>query len=152
MRKILRVTELKSKTLLRQTGLSTSQLVLLQLLGESGEATAGQLAARMGITQATTTAVLQKLENRGLIERKKGQTDRRQVWISLSEAGSTVLAAAPDGVHDRFNQQFGALEQWEQMMMISCLERIAGMLGAEDMDAAPLFDAGVIDHAPVDGS
>ncbi|WP_029041183.1 MarR family winged helix-turn-helix transcriptional regulator [Cucumibacter marinus] len=148
MRRILRVTESNSKALLRETGLSASQLVLLQILDDGGELTAGELATRMGITQATTTALIQKLENRGLITRRKGETDRRQVWLSLSDAGQQILARAPDAVHDKFQQRFAELEDWEQAMLIASLERISDMLGAADLDVAPVFDAASLDHAP----
>lgn len=147
MRKILRVTEANSKVLMRDTGLSPSQLILLQLLDDGRERTAGEVATRMGITQATTTALIHKLENRGLIQRKRGQADRRQVWISLTDAGRQVLAIAPDGVHARFHRQFSSLDDWEQAMLVASLERVAAMLGAEDLEAAALFDAAAIDQA-----
>lgn len=145
MRRILRVTDGNAKALMRETGLSTSQLVLLQLLEGGGEKTAGEIAARIGITQATTTALLHKLEARNLIHRRKGQADRRQVWLSLTPAGHDIVAAAPDGVHERFQQRFGELDDWEQAMLVASLERIATMLGAKDLDAAPIFDATAID-------
>jgi DNA-binding MarR family transcriptional regulator len=148
MRRILRVTESNSKALLRETGLSASQLVLLQILDDGGELTAGELATRMGITQATTTALIHKLENRGLVTRRKGETDRRQVWLALSEAGHQILARAPDAVHDKFQQRFSELEDWEQAMLIASLERISDMLGAADLDVAPVFDAASLDQAP----
>ncbi|WP_127144222.1 MarR family winged helix-turn-helix transcriptional regulator [Pelagibacterium montanilacus] len=141
MRKILRRTELNSKALMRETGLTPSQLVFMQLLEDGNEQTAGHIAARMGITQATATALIHKLERQGMVVRRKGESDRRQVWLSLTDAGRDVLAISPDGVHARFHEAFRALEDWEQLMLIAALERVAGMLGAEDGDAAAIFDA-----------
>ncbi|WP_404405525.1 MarR family winged helix-turn-helix transcriptional regulator [Pelagibacterium halotolerans] len=141
MRKILRKTELNSKALMRETGLTPSQLVFMQLLEDGNEQTAGSVAGRMGITQATATALIQKLEAQGLVVRRKGETDRRQVWLSLTPAGREVLAIAPDGVHARFHEQFTALEEWEQLMLIAALERVASLLGQDDMDAAAVLDA-----------
>jgi DNA-binding MarR family transcriptional regulator len=141
MRKILRVTELNSKALMRETGLTPSQLIFMQLLEEGSEHTAGHIAARMGITQATTTALIQKLEAQSMILRRKGESDRRQVWLSLTDAGRRVLAIAPDGAHARFHQQFSGLPEWEQLMLLSALERVAAMLGQEDIDAAAVLDS-----------
>lgn len=141
MRKILRKTELNSKALMRETGLTPSQLVFMQLLEDGSEQTAGSVAARMGITQATATALIHKLEAQGMIVRRKGQSDRRQVWLSLTPAGREVLAIAPDGVHARFHEQFTALEEWEQLMLIAALERVASLLGQDDMDAAAVLDS-----------
>ncbi|MGV8833975.1 MAG: MarR family winged helix-turn-helix transcriptional regulator [Devosia sp.] len=141
MRKILRTTELNSKRLMQETGLTPSQLIFMQMLDDEHEQTAGFVAGRMGITQATTTALLQKLEAQGMIQRRKGETDRRQVWLSLTDAGHKVLQIAPDGVHARFHQEFAALEEWEQAMLIASLERVAAMLGNHDQGVAAVLDA-----------
>ncbi len=138
LRKILRKTELNSKALMRDTGLTPSQLIFMQMIDDGGEHTAGSIAARMGITQATATALNHKLEALGMVGRRKGQSDRRQVWLSLTDQGRKVLEIAPDGAHARFHDEFSALEEWEQMMLISALERVAAMLGTDDDSAAVL--------------
>ncbi|HCO56500.1 MAG TPA: MarR family transcriptional regulator [Pelagibacterium sp.] len=139
LRKILRKTELNSKALMRETGLTPSQLIFMQLLDDGLEHTAGSVAARMGITQATTTALIQKLEALNMVARRKGQTDRRQVWLSLTDKGRKVLEIAPDGAHAQFHDAFSSLEEWEQLMLIAALERVASMLDAEDDTAAAVL-------------
>ncbi|MCP8885045.1 MarR family transcriptional regulator [Devosia sp. XJ19-1] len=141
MRKILRATERNSRQLLRETGLTPSQLIFMQLLDGENEQTAGYVAGRMGITQATTTALLQKLESLGMIQRRRGEKDRRQVLLSLTEPGRRVLEIAPEGAHAQFHQHFLALQDWEQSMLIAALERIAAMLGDDDPGVAAVLDA-----------
>jgi DNA-binding MarR family transcriptional regulator len=141
MRKILRRTELNSKQLMRETGLTPSQLIFMQMLDNGQEQTAGYVAGRMGITQATTTALLQKLEGLGMIQKRRGEKDRRQVLLSLTEAGRKVLTIAPEGVHAHFHGQFMALQDWEQSMLIASLERVAAMLGEDDPTVAAVLDA-----------
>ncbi len=139
MRKILRVTEFNSKSIMRQTGLTPSQLVFIQMIDDGREHTAGSIATRMGTTQATTTALIHKLEALGAIQRRKGDTDKRQVWLSLTEKGQRILHIAPDGVHAHFHNAFSALEEWEQLMLTASLERVATMLGdaaSEELDTA----------------
>ena len=46
-----------------------------------------------------------------------------------------------------FADRFSALPAWEQAMLLAGAERLADLLGAGDMDAAPLLDAGAIDRA-----
>lgn len=146
MRKILRRTELNSKQLMRDTGLTPSQLIFMQMLDNGQEQTAGYVAGRMGITQATTTALLQKLESLGMIRKRRGEKDRRQVLLSLTEAGSKVLAIAPEGVHAQFHEQFQALQDWEQSMLIASLERVVAMLGEDDPAVAAVLDASELLH------
>lgn len=140
MRKILRATETSSKRLIQETGLTPSQLIFMQILDGDLEQTAGHVASRMGITQATTTALLQKLESAGMIQRRRGDKDRRQVLLSLTDRGREVLAIAPDGVHARFHQQFSGLRDWEQNMLVAALERVADMLDTANLDAAAIVD------------
>ena len=138
LRKILRKTELNSKALMRETGLTPSQLVFMQLLDDGAEHTAGSVAARIGITQATATTLIHKLEAQGVVMRRKGEADRRQVWLSLTDKGRRVLDIAPDGAHAQFHAEFSKLAEWEQLMLIAALERVAAMLGAEEDAAAVL--------------
>lgn len=146
LRRILRATENRARTLSRQSGLTASQLLLLQTLEDEGECTAGRIAARLGITQATTTSLVQKLEAKGLVDRKRGDTDRRTVWLTLSESGRTKIAEAPDSLQELFSQRFEKLEDWEQMMLMASLERVASMLDAEKIDASPVLDIGALDR------
>lgn len=146
LRRILRATENRARALSRESGLTASQLLLLQTLEDEGECTAGTIAARLGITQATTTSLVQKLEAKGLVVRKRGDTDRRKVWLTLSETGQQKLADAPDTLQDLFSQRFEKLEDWEQLMLTANLERVASMLDAEEIDASPVLDIGALDR------
>ena len=146
LRRILRVTENRARALSRQSGLTASQLLLLQTLADEVECTAGTIAARLGITQATTTSLVHKLEAKGLVVKKRGDSDRRQVWLSLSDSGRVKLAKAPDDLQEVFRQRFDTLKDWEQMMLVASLERIATMLDAEEIDAAPVLDFGALDR------
>lgn len=152
MRKILRRTEQNSKQLMRETGLTPSQLIFMQMLDGGQEQTAGYVAGRMGITQATTTALLQKLEGLGMIQKRRGEKDRRQVLLSLTEGGRKVLDIAPDGVHAQFHEEFSALQDWEQSMLIASLERVATMLGEDDPAVAAVLDASdlILESTPSD--
>ena len=140
IRRILSVTDRNSRLLMHETGLTPSQLVFMQMLDGNEERTAGHVASRMGITQATTTVLLQKLESRGMIQKRRGEKDRRQVLLSLTEQGRRTLDDAPDGLHARFRQQFSVLADWEQQMLIASLERVAAMLDSSNEPIAAVLD------------
>lgn len=140
IRRILRSSELQARALMSQTGLTPSQLLLLQQLEDGSERTAGDLAARMGIAQATATVMIQRLEARDLLRRRQGSTDRRQTWLSLSERGHEAVHVAPNGLQMKFADKFTLLRDWEQAMIAATLMRVADMLDAEP-DAAPILDS-----------
>jgi hypothetical protein len=58
----------------------------------------------------------------------------------LTEAGSEVLLATPPLLHEKFIERFEALEDWEKTQILSALQRVATMMDAETIDAAPLLD------------
>lgn len=151
LRRILRATELSSKTLARESGLTASQLITLQLVGRIDDATPGAVAREAGITQATVTALIDKLERRGLVTRERDTEDRRRVLVRVTPEGRAALAGAPDMLQDLFETRFERLYDWEQASVVAALERVAALLDAEAIDAAPLLDVGEIDrHAPSD--
>lgn len=140
MRRILRGVEMQARALMAGTGLTPSQLLVLQQLEGGGERMVSDLAAALGISLATTTVMTQKLEARGLLRRRQGSVDRRQSWLSLSAAGEQALRGAPDGIQARFSAEFQGLREWEQLMIVASLVRVADMLDA-DLDAAPILDS-----------
>ncbi len=144
LRRILRAAENAARALSRRTQLTTPQLIVMQIVEEAGEATAKTIAQRAGIAQATATALLDKLERRGYLTRRRGETDRRQVWIALTEAGHMALRAEPDPLQERFTEKFLELPDWEQAMIVAALERVAGLLDAERLDAAPVLHVGAL--------
>ena len=141
LRSILRVTASYDRLVTRDTGLTVSQLLLLRIVEEEGECPAGTIASRMGISQATTTSLLHKLEQKGLIQRRRGDADRRQVWLSLTDSGVEKLATAPEGLQTKFGERFEALADWEQSMLVAGLERVASLLDAEKVDASAILTA-----------
>jgi DNA-binding MarR family transcriptional regulator len=146
LRRILRATDQHAKSLSRATGLTTPQWIVLQIVSEAGETTPKVIAERARISQATVSALIDRLEARGLVERARGQTDRRQIWISLTPSGRATLLSAPDALQSLFADKFGRLEDWEQAMILAALERVAALLNAEKIDASPLLDSAAIER------
>ena len=142
IRKILRATELHGKALRVATGLKTSQLIVLQALEESPELTVGEITARVYMAQATVTMIVSRLDAMGYVRRTRGTSDKRKVFVSLSDAGAEALSQAPEALHQRFAEQFEPLAVWEKTMLIASLQRVAAMLDAADIDAAPLLQLG----------
>ncbi|SDG76189.1 MarR family winged helix-turn-helix transcriptional regulator [Roseospirillum parvum] len=142
LRRILGATEASSRALAKRTGLTTPQLIVLKVVEEKGEATAKTIAQRARVAQATATALIDRLVQRGYVVRRRGESDRRQVWVSLTEAGKAALAAAPDPLHERFSSRFEALADWEQAMVVAGLERVAALLDVETVDASPVLHVG----------
>ena len=149
LRKIQQVTELSSKRLARTVGLTPSQLSVLRILTEYPEVSAGYLAEATQLKHATITSLIDKLEARGFISRRKCDEDKRRVWLRLLPAGQNALADAPDPLHEVFSNRFDALPDWQQAMLVTVLEQVTTLLDAENLEAAPVLDIGNLNESPV---
>lgn len=144
LRRILRATDMFGRELAQSAGLTAVQLRVLQVVGETGQSTATAISNRMRVSQATVTALVDKLVARDMVRREKSRSDRRQTDILITDLGRQALATAPDPLQQRYVSRFQAMQDWEQAMLVAALERVAAMLDAEDMDAAPVLDSGEI--------
>ncbi|MGR3269931.1 MarR family winged helix-turn-helix transcriptional regulator [Thalassococcus profundi] len=142
LRRILRATELYGRDLAQEAGLTAVQLRVLQIIGETDHSTPSEIATRMGVSQATISVLLNKLEGYGLIARQKSRADRRQTDLQITDKGRAKVEVAPDALQQRYVAQFEALPDWEQSMIVTVLERVAGMLDAGKIDAAPVLTGG----------
>lgn len=144
LRQITRAIDLHSRQLLKETGLTTSQLLILQTIGSQERATPTGIARDIHLSQATVTNVIARLENHGLVRRDKATGDRRSVEVSLTPAGVEKLQSAPEPLQAGFLENYRQLEPWEANMLLSSLQRLAAMMHAEDMDASPILAVGEI--------
>lgn len=146
LRRVIRATDLHSKYLAKTTGLTAPQILLLQAIRDKGDCTIGELANEVSLSQATVTTILDRLEKRGLVFRQRSREDKRKVHAYLTERAVTTLQSAPIPLQAQFAQQFSALQDWEQTMIIAALQRVAQMMHAQHIDASPVLDVGVLDR------
>lgn len=146
LRRVIRAIDLHSKQLVKTASVTGPQLRLLQLIRSKGDATSSELSDAMSLSQATVTSILDRLEDRGLIERIRSQTDKRKVHPRLTEPGEALLNRAPAALQDSFVRKFDQLQSWEQHMIIASLQRVAEMMDAEHIDASPYLDLGSLDR------
>lgn len=146
LRRIIRATDFSSKHLARETGLTTSQLLVLQLLDHGREVTIGDVAKQVNLNQATVTTIADRLEERGLVTRHKGKHDRRQVFVSLTPEARDIVSEAPKLLQAVFLENFARLAEWEQTYILSAVERVAHLMNAAFLDASPVLDIGAVDR------
>lgn len=146
LRRILRATKLYEKKLAQAAGLTPAKLRVLQILVGSpdGATTPKALATQMGVSQGTVTALVDKLVQAELATRNRSDVDRRQMNVVITTAGRAAVQDAPDALQQRFVRIFEQLQDWEQAQLLSSLERVAGMLDAEEIDASPVLTIGEI--------
>jgi len=67
-----------------RVGINATDLNCLNILSFSGQLTAGELAKATGLTTASITGVIDRLEEAGFVQRERDAADRRRVVIHLN--------------------------------------------------------------------
>lgn len=142
IRRIVRAIELHSKSLVATVGLTSPQLSVLKTLAAMGEGTPTSLAKALKLSQPTVSGIVDRLTQRGLVERSRVDGDRRKSGVRLTSEGAQVVVSAPSLLQERFLLELSRLESWEQTMLLSSLQRIAVLMDAEDVSATPLLTPG----------
>ena len=84
------------RPILAEHGLTYPQYLVLVALWTDDDVTIKHLATTLRLDHATLTPLLRRLEERGLIHRAAGETDRRSVRVHLSPDGERLRPIADD--------------------------------------------------------
>lgn len=89
---------------IRRFGLTTGQFDIIATLGNTRGMTPKSLCQQTLITKGTMTGVIDRLENKGLLQRKRSEADGRSLIVSLTPHGQQLF-------EDIFPQHQHTLEQ-----------------------------------------
>src|SRR5688572_20256756 len=106
LRRILRAAEIGNRQLAAATGLTPSQLMVLREMEARGQPTPGTIAGALQFSQATITAIVDRLVALGFASRQRGETDKRQSILTVTPEGKAALAEAPDPLQITFGERF----------------------------------------------
>ncbi|NGO62547.1 MarR family transcriptional regulator [Rhizobium daejeonense] len=79
------------KPMLDAMGITYPQYLVLNALSENDGLTVGAIADRLSLESSTITPPVKRLEQAGLVERRRSTTDERQVHVWLTEAGRALV-------------------------------------------------------------
>jgi DNA-binding MarR family transcriptional regulator len=111
---------------LEETGLSGYHHAVLALLSEEPRETQAMIADALGYDRSHLVGVLDELESKGLVERRRDPSDRRRHLVTLTPAGEEALdrlRAIVKRVDDEF---FEPLDAAERKTLKTLLARLAG--------------------------
>lgn len=147
LRRLTRAVDRHSRQLAQTYGLTGPQAMVMKALS-GGELSMGELARQVSLSQATVTDIAKRLENRGLLERRRDTADRRRVTIRLTEQGARLTGGPLPLLQEHFVARLHELQDWEQTQLLSSLQRIGEMMQADDIDAAPVLASGGLAATP----
>jgi DNA-binding MarR family transcriptional regulator len=112
----------------RPGDLSHGQVRALFALARDEQVTAGCLARRAELSPASMTAMLDQLEHAGMVQRRRSEEDRRQVIVSLTEAGRDRLDERRAAWNARWLAELGMHSEEELAAAMRVMRTLAGLL------------------------
>lgn len=134
-RAIFRSIQEHSRWVERQCGVSAAQLwAMWELLSNPG-LRVSELSRALSIHQSTASNLLDKLEQKGLIERRRGGPDQRVVRIHLTDKGIELVERAPRPAQGALMGALQRLPSEALLELDNALGRLASTMEVDDRDA-----------------
>ncbi len=106
-------------------GLNATDMECLRLLFQKGIATPSELARHTGLTSGATTAMLDRLEKAGLIERRPNPNDRRGSLIAPEKSSAEKMAAWFESARKAQDELVSSYSEGELEIIADVFERFA---------------------------
>ncbi|MBN1103745.1 MAG: MarR family transcriptional regulator [Deltaproteobacteria bacterium] len=134
MRKLMQGDELYTKELNRTYQVSAPQLSCLLALYEHGPLPPSHIAKTIMVESSTVTGVIDRLEQKGLVERSRTSPDRRVIIVSLTEKGTDLAKNAPPPFQKKIMEGLRKLPDLEVEKIVQALNTLTYMLDVQDLD------------------
>ena len=112
-------------------GLNVTDMECLRLLFQKGIATPSELSRFTGLTSGATTAMLDRLEKAGLIERRPNPNDRRGTLIAPEKSSSAKMAAWFESARNAQDALMSTYSESELEIIADVFERCARLWDEE---------------------
>lgn len=133
---LTRLNQRFDRTLRDKVGITHSWFeALLRIERSGGHMTMGDLAGQIALTSGGVTRLVDRLIEEGLVERQACATDRRVLYVVLTETGRAKLSEAID-VHlvDLEEQLTGRMSEEERSLLVVVMERLREPVDAGQTD------------------
>jgi DNA-binding MarR family transcriptional regulator len=108
----------------REKKLSIAEISVLMRMNRPPACRASELAAMIGIPSSTVTGILDRLERRGLLERRRDPNDRRSILITITQKTKDFVADLMTSMEGMLREAFRSLPDSRTQRLIEDLRFI----------------------------
>jgi len=114
-----------------KAGISMTHLHILWVLEHHGDLTMSRLAELLDVSVSNATGLIDRMEERGLVERFRVPTDRRIVLVRASPEGARIRDEIEALKQDRMRAVLGRLEPSRLPRVLAAISDLRGAVVAE---------------------
>jgi DNA-binding MarR family transcriptional regulator len=140
IRRLVRTLRTTAVSVERETGLSTAQTFVLQLLLEAPAESMNDLAERTSTDQSSVSVVVSRLEAKGLVSRLASAADARRTQVVITNDGTALMQRKPPTVQERLTRALASMPPDSLDLLASELNNLVALMGADEEPATLIFE------------
>jgi MarR family transcriptional regulator, 2-MHQ and catechol-resistance regulon repressor len=109
---------------LEKLGLTPPQFYVLATIGYAGGLPFGEIGAKMMVTVSNLTGIVDRLEEKKVVSRKRDENDRRVVHVVLTEKGAKLYKSTIPLFEKSLVQIFSSLNRLQQKELSALLRKL----------------------------
>ena len=113
-----------SKADIESHGLSFTEFAILEALYHKGPMLLNEVQKKILVSSGGITFLIDKLEKRGLVQRRPCESDRRARWAELTDEGRVLLARIFPGHAEVIRRALSGLTPEEQQQLTALLKTL----------------------------
>ncbi len=126
-----------TKGMASQFGLTGPQLTVIKMLETFGDISLSSLSERIRAQNSTVTGIIDRMEREGLVRRERSTTDRRVVFIRLTDKGARLAAEIEVEPMEIFRAALGSLSRDDVRDLLRILTKLQKKVRARVSAAEP---------------
>jgi DNA-binding MarR family transcriptional regulator len=139
LRRIFKAIQDYSSEVSDKFGITGPQLWALNTISENEGLPLGRLSKKMYLRPSTITGLIDRLEKRGYVVRKRGQRDRRVVKILLTPKGKALVRRAPNPIQGKMIYGLRRLNRGELRSIHDSIQKLVEIMEAQNVKATFFF-------------
>jgi DNA-binding MarR family transcriptional regulator len=108
--------------------LTNDQHFTLRYINQVGTCTSSELAEVFDVQKSAITAIIQRLWEKGLIQRTRDEKDRRVVYLTLTDKGKELYDKAEERIHNLVESLITKFDHSEIQQFIETFEKLNQVL------------------------
>ena len=128
LRKIMQHMDNHSRRLNKHYGFTVPQILSLYEIYEKKSMTISDLSKNIYLSTSTLVGVIDRLENKGFVQRTRNTHDRRNIFISITEKGNDFVCSSPYLLFNRLDDNLKKLNEEARVALDHSLDVFINIL------------------------
>lgn len=122
--KTAKAVETVDRASIRQTGLNLTDFMILEALLHKGPMPVNTIAGKVLLTSGSMTVAINRLTEKGLVERRQDETDRRCFQVHLTPEGRELIETAYARHERNLEEMVEVLNEAEREELVRLLKKL----------------------------